>query len=46
MAIFEFLIKIFVEILFEGIILRFWKFIGNSLNKLDEFLFKKKKNDS
>jgi len=37
--IIETIVKIFVE----GILLRFWKFVGNTLNRIDDFVFKRKK---
>jgi hypothetical protein len=41
--IIEVIVGFFVEVIFEGILLKFWRFIGNTLNRLDDFLFKKKK---
>ena len=43
MIIFEILGKIFIEVIFEGILLGFWKLIGQGLNKLDELIFGNKK---
>jgi len=43
MIILEILGKIFVEVLFEGILLGFWKIIGKGWNKLGEIIFGNKK---
>ena len=41
--IMEVIVDFFVSVIFEGILLKFWRFIGKTLNRLDNLLFKKKK---
>ena len=43
MIILEFLGKIFIQILFEGIILEFFRLIGKGFNRLYKLIFGKKK---
>jgi len=43
MIIFEFLAKLFVDVIQEGVLRKFWRFIGNGLIKLDELIYGNKK---
>ena len=43
MPLFETVTEIFVEIIFEGFLVRMFRWIGNRLVALDEFIFRRKK---
>jgi len=43
MPLFETVTEIFVEIIFEGFLVRMFRWIGNRLVALDNFVFRKKK---
>ncbi len=40
---FDAIVSFFVDVIFEGILLKFWSFLGNTFNRIDKFIFKKKK---
>jgi len=43
MMIFDAIVSFFVDVIFEGILHKFWNFLGSILNRINKFLFKKKK---
>jgi len=43
MPLFETVTEIFVEIIFEGFLVRMFRWIGNRLVALDNFVFRRKK---
>lgn len=41
--IFDVIVSFFVDVLFEGILHRFWNFLGSILNRINKLFFMKKK---